>query len=187
MSTNCKGCFLLWCITWLACTTIQAQLMQCERGVVTFKSDAPLEIIQARSDQLRGVLDLHSRNFAFSVELRSFEGFNNPLQREHFNENYLESDRYPTATFVGKIIEPIRGLSDGNYTWRAKGLLTVHGISQERIIKNTVRIEAGVLYIESLFTVAVADHDIAIPRIVQQKIATAIRVQVSASFRSPDQ
>ncbi len=153
-----------------------------QNGEVRFKSDAPLEIIESKSKLLKGVIDMEERTFAFSVDISSFEGFNSPLQREHFNENYLESRKYKAATFSGKIIDKDDFTKDGTYTIRTKGKLTVHGISKERIIKSEVTTKGGVIAIRSKFTVLLDEHDIAIPKIVYQKIAEEIAVEVSAEL-----
>ncbi|RMG76309.1 MAG: YceI family protein [Bacteroidetes bacterium] len=153
-----------------------------EKGTVYFKSDAPLELIEATSKELKGAIDAQKRTFAFTVEMATFEGFNSPLQREHFNENYLESHLYPQASFLGKIIENVDLTKDGTYTVRAKGQLSIHGITQERIIKSTVVVKKGKLRVESDFTVFLKEHDIAIPKIVYQKIAEEIKVRIRADF-----
>jgi polyisoprenoid-binding protein YceI len=105
-------------------------------GSIAFRSDAVLELIKANSNELKGVVDISKKQFAFKIKVSSFNGFNSPLQKEHFNENYLETDKFPFASFEGKIIEDIDLSIDGTYNIRAKGNLTVHGITQERIIKN---------------------------------------------------
>ncbi len=153
-----------------------------QRGVVRFKSDAPLELIEAKSNLLKGVIDMKDRAFAFSVEMSSFEGFNSPLQREHFNENYMETKHFKVATFTGKIIDKEDFSKDGSYTIRTKGQLTVHGISKERIIKSEVTTKGGIIKVRSNFTVLLDEHGIAIPRIVYQKIAEEISVEVEADF-----
>jgi hypothetical protein len=153
-----------------------------ERGQANFSSDAPLELIKASSNALRGVIDPEQRTFAFSIPINSFQGFNSPLQREHFNENYLESDKYSAATFLGKIIEKTDLLADGDFVIRAKGKLNVHGVERERIIKSTVSVKNGVLDISSSFSVLLREHDIAIPQIVYQKIAEEIEVDISGTF-----
>ncbi len=153
-----------------------------QSGEVRFKSDAPLEVIEAKSKLLKGVIDMEERTFAFSVDISSFEGFNSPLQREHFNENYMESRKYKSATFSGKIIDKDDFTKNGTYTIRTKGKLTVHGISKERIIKSEVTTKGGVITLRSKFTVLLDEHDIAIPKIVYQKIAEEIAVEVSAEL-----
>ena len=104
-------------------------------GTIVFRSDASMELIKASSNQLKGIFSAEKKQFAFTVNINSFKGFNSPLQLEHFNENYLESDKFPRASFEGKIIEDIDLSRNGSYTIRAKGNLTVHGVVQERIIK----------------------------------------------------
>jgi len=152
------------------------------KSKVNFVSDAPLELIKASSEKLNGVIDPEKRTFAFSIPVESFKGFNSPLQQEHFYENYLETKTYPASTFEGKIIEEIDFSRDGNYTIRAKGRLNIHGIVQERIIKIQLRISKGVLYANTIFTVLLTDHNITIPRIVNQKIAKEIKVTVTTEL-----
>src|SRR3954453_7865795 len=83
-------CILM--ITVSAFTGRQASIYKTTKGEIFFKSDAPLEIIKASSTEMIGLLDIDKKNFSLKVDLRSFKGFNSPLQKEHFNENYLESD-----------------------------------------------------------------------------------------------
>lgn len=151
-----------------------------EKGGIQFKSDAPLELIQASSKEMKGVISVQERTFAFSVPMSSFQGFNSPLQREHFNENYMESAKYPHATFSGRIIEETDLGKPGEYTVRAKGMLTVHGVSRERIIKSRVVVNGQACTVSSSFSVLLADHDISIPKVVHQKIAEEIEVRVDA-------
>lgn len=160
----------------------EKNVFQCSKGKIHFRSNAPLEIIEARSTRLRGVIDPGNQNFAWTVEINSFDGFNSPLQREHFNENYMESSKYPSATFSGKIIEKINFEQDGSYPVRAKGKLVIHGIEQERIIKGTLEIKGRKLRIEAMFSVPLTDHNITIPKIVHQKIAEEIVVNVEADL-----
>src|SRR4051812_13624973 len=81
-----------------------AEIYSSDDGVITFRSEAAQELISATSHNLHGLINSTNRTFAFRIAIRSFTGFNNGLQREHFNENYLESDQFPEATFRGKII-----------------------------------------------------------------------------------
>ena len=155
---------------------------RCTNGRIEFTSKAPLEIIEAKSDRMQGVIDPSNQAFAWLVEVISFEGFNSPLQREHFNENYVETGRYPRATFTGKIIEQIDFGQDGSYAVRAKGKLNIHGTEQERIIKGRLEKKGRKLYISASFTVPLTDHNITIPKIVHQKIAEEIVVIVNAEL-----
>lgn len=149
-------------------------------GQLDFKSEAPLEIIQASSRSMKGLINFTKETFAFSVAINSFEGFNSALQREHFNENYMESDKFQRATFSGRLIEKIDPGQDGTYNIRAKGKLNIHGVEQERIIQTTLTVKGSVIEINSVFSVLLGDHNIAIPKVVQQKIAENILVELKA-------
>lgn len=151
-------------------------------GVISFRSEAPLELIRASSNQLFGVLDNRKRNFSFKIPIRTFQGFNSPLQKEHFNENYMETEKFPEASFKGKIIEEYDLSKDGTYEVRAKGLLTIHGISQERIIKSNVVVKNNRISVTSNFTVLLSDHNIPIPIVVYKKLANEIKVEASITF-----
>lgn len=171
----------LCCCLFIFCSVhTVAQKFTTDRGKVKFVSNAELELIQAASDKLQGILDTRNNQFAFTVQVRTFQGFNSELQREHFNEKYIESERFPRMAFSGKIIEVVDYDIDGIYEVRAKGELDIHGQKQTRIIKSTITIEDGSLSVESSFRVPLADHNIAVPRIVNQKIATEIEVTVNA-------
>jgi len=156
--------------------------IEIEKGEITFTSNAKLELINAASKKLHGRIDPATGQFAFIVKIQSFEGFNSKLQREHFNENFMEADKYFEATFAGKIIEPIDFSVDGTYDVRAKGSLVIHGKKQTRIIPAKIQIEKGRLKIISEFTVPLVDHDIKIPQLVTEKIATEIIVRISVSM-----
>lgn len=111
--------------------------------------------------------------------MESFEGFNSGLQKEHFNENYIESNKFPEATFNGKIIEDVDLANDGNYTVRAKGNFIIHGVPQERIIKSEVVVKNGKINIISAFSVLLEDHNIPIPKVVKDKLSSEISVQMN--------
>lgn len=153
-----------------------------KKGQVVFHSNAKLELIKATSSQLKGIIDAEKRVFAFTIEMKSFDGFNSPLQKEHFHENYMESDKFPIATFTGHIIEEDDFTKDGNYNVRAKGKLTIHGVEQERIMQGDITVKGGVIKLACQFTVSLAEHDIKIPRIVHEKLASEINVAVNAEF-----
>ncbi len=160
----------------------QGILWLAEHGIARIKSDAPLEMIKAESKALRGVIDPSTRSFAFTMRINSFEGFNSEIQQTHFLENYMEQKKYPQATFKGKFIEDIPFTTPGVYSVRAKGILDIHGISKERIIRGTLTIREGSAKIQVHFLVPVSDHGIIIPKIVMQKIAEEIEVDIDVEF-----
>ncbi len=161
-----------------------AQVYEVAQGKVDFHSSAPQELIHAWSDQLRGIVNVEKKIFAFRIGIISFSGFNSPLQREHFNENYMETPLYPNATFTGKIIESIDLQKDGDYTLRAKGRLKIHGVEQERIIYVKVKVKESKISLASTFLVPLTDHSIKIPRVVYDKLSNNISVTVTATLVS---
>ena len=167
----------------LAIPTAFAQTFSIAKGTISFRSDAPLELISASSDEVSSKLDTAKKTFAFIVRIKSFKGFNSSLQKEHFNENYLESNQFPNASFSGKIIEDIDFSVNGSYTIRAKGILTIHGVSKERIIKSSIVVNKGLLQIKSNFTIQLVDHNIPIPKVVHGKLASEINVEVTADMK----
>ena len=153
-----------------------------QEAILDFTSQAELELIKAASNETRGIIDPASNQFAFSVQVNTFNGFNSALQRDHFNEKYMESDKFPKASFSGKIIEQVDYSKNGSYDIRAKGDLDIHGVKQMRIIKGKIVVDNGRLTVDAQFMVPLSDHNISIPTIVSQKIATEIQVQFEASM-----
>ena len=153
------------------------------KGNISFSSDAPLELIKAESNELKGLIETEKKQFAFSIKVKSFKGFNSAFQKDHFNENYLETDKYPDATFSGKIIEDVDFTKNGILSVRAKGILTVHGVPKERIIKSDMTIKDGAIFIKANFTVLLADHNIPIPKVVHEKLASEIKVEVNSELK----
>lgn len=153
-----------------------------QAGTITFTSEAPLEIISASSRKMEGIVDAIALSFAFAVPIRTFEGFNNGLQQQHFYENYLETDKYPMASYSGKIIEHLDLSKPGTYQVRAKGQLNIHGRSKERILKVELISTGSEIKVSAEFIVPLVDHQIEVPRIVNQKIAQEINVSVQGTL-----
>jgi len=158
------------------------QIFMTHAGKVNFTSNAPLEVIKAESTEVNGAVNLTDRTFAFTIDNKSFKGFNSALQQEHFYENYMETQLFPTSTFKGKIIEEIDPRSPGEQVIRAKGILEIHGVAQERIIKGTLKVKDQKIEIKADFTVLLEDHQIKVPRVVYQKIAEVIDVSIYAEL-----
>lgn len=147
-------------------------------GNIDFTSNATLELINASSEKVKGIVDPQTKQFAFIVSNGSFKGFNSELQRQHFNEKYMESDKFYESTFTGVFIDSVNFNVNGVYKVRAKGTLVIHGKKQPRTIPGTITVNNGQVTIESEFKVLLADHDIEIPKVVNQKIATEITIKL---------
>ncbi len=152
-----------------------------QNGKIHFVSNAPEENIEAMSRELSGLMNIVENTFAFSVYLKTFKGFNSPLQQEHFYENYMQTDIFPRSTFTGKLIDKFDP-NTSKQKVRAKGQFEIHGIKKERIIEvNLTKTNKGFL-IESEFNVLLEDHGIQVPQIVFQKIAANINVSITGEM-----
>jgi hypothetical protein len=159
-----------------------SQVYSIKSSKVKFKSVAELEVISAESTALTGLVDPVSKNFAFSIRNKTFDGFNSALQKEHFNDNYVESDKYPTTTFTGRIIDDIDFKKYGTYVIRVKGMFKIKGVTREELIKGTIDVTPTGLKLNTSFTLLLNDYEIRIPRIVNQKIAPEIQVSILANL-----
>lgn len=159
----------------------QAQLFSTAVGSISFFSTTPVENIEAKSAQTLSVLNVKTRELAFSVGNTSFK-FQNKLMEEHFNEKYMESEKFPQSTFKGKINEDVDLTKDGEYKVTVTGKLNIHGVEQERTIPGTVMVKDGSLILNSMFKVKEVDHKIEIPKLVVAKIAEEIDVKIEAKL-----
>lgn len=157
---------------------IQAQSLYQGSGQVDFVSDAPLEVIKAESDKLAGIVDRSNMNFAFKIDMASFEGFNSPLQQEHYNEHYLETEKYPDATFSGKILLEEDCTEGCEIKAVCKGKFKIHGVTQIVTIPVHYKLDGDTLQITGQFKILLSDYNIKIPKIVQAKISPEIDIKV---------
>jgi hypothetical protein len=167
----------------MLCIQVKGQNFVSSNLKTSIFSSTPIEDIKALSTRTNAVIIGKTGEFAFQVPINSFE-FEKKMMQEHFNENYMESDKYPTASFKGKIDPNINWAKDGEYTVLAKGILSVHGVAKLREIGAKVISKSGVVSLISSFDVACADHQIQIPTLVFTKIAKIISVKVNGTLTS---
>ena len=148
---------------------------------ISLYSSAPIEDIKASTSSGGSVYDPASGELEFSVNIKSFT-FEKELMQEHFNSDYLESDKFPKATFKGKIQEHVDVTKDGSFPITVTGDLTVHGVTQKRTLTGSFNVKGGVVTMTSEFMVKCADHQIKIPKIVFHNIAESIKINVSATY-----
>lgn len=161
-----------------------AQKFTTRTGRVTFFSSTPAEDIEAVNNEASAALDGKTGTVSFQVPVKSFR-FEKRLMQDHFNENYMESDTYPKASFAGTIRDPeaIRYTQDGAYQVQTEGTLTIHGVSREVTIPGTVTVKGGMVTVYSQFKVRPADHKIRIPAMVASKIAEEVTVTVNTILK----
>jgi polyisoprenoid-binding protein YceI len=160
-----------------------AQKYITKNGHIRFYSDSPLEKIEAHNRQVNSAFDASNGNFVCKVLMKSFE-FEKALMQEHFNENYVESDKYPDATFIGKVLnfKDINFGKDGLYHANIQGKLTMHGISKEISEKGTFEVKQGKLTGKSKFNIVLADFKISIPGTVVNNISKSIEITVDVTL-----
>lgn len=171
---------ILFLLSFLALNSSMAQeKYYTKSGVIRFESKAPLEDIEAINGSVVCVYDKSSNAIQFSMNIRGFE-FKKALMQEHFNENYMESDRFPKAEFKGVLIGDVKGF--GTFDVKAKGNLFIHGVTNEVFLPGKLVITQDKIQLNAEFTLAVADYKIVIPSLVRDKIAKTVKVTVSASL-----
>lgn len=159
----------------------RAQLYTSTQSTVGFFSKTPVEDISAETKEIKALMNVQTKEVAFLIPNTSFQ-FKNKLMQEHFNEKYMESEKYPMSTFKGKINEEVDLTKDGVYPVTVTGKLNIHGVEQERNITGTVAVKEGIIQIKSAFKVQLSAHKIDIPKLVVAKIAEEIDVKVDATL-----
>jgi len=148
---------------------------------VYFLSDKEaVEIVEAVNNQVGAVIDLTQGVLAFQIQMRAFH-FDIALMEEHFNENYVESEAYPKATFRGVFVELPSELSQQKEVV-VKGVMDFHGVQKEMEIQVRLLMIAGALVGESNFVISCSDFGIKIPKLVADKLANEIQVSVKATL-----
>jgi polyisoprenoid-binding protein YceI len=146
-------------------------------GFISFYSHTPLEDIKAEHREVSGVIDAASGEVAVIVKMTGFE-FRKKLMQEHFNENYVESHKYPKSTFSGRITNntEIDYTSQGSYEVLIEGTLTIHGVTNEISARGTLEVLDKGIKARTSFIVRPEDYDIKIPRVVRNNIAKEVEV-----------
>ena len=152
-------------------------------GKINFNASTPLEDIDATNEEVNAILELESGKFATVMLIKDFQ-FRRKLMQEHFNENYMESDKYPKAIFTG-IIEDLDLIEQGTEEQQQSisGEITIHGVKRPLKTKATVKMGRQSIVIRSEFMIKPEDHNIEVPRIVFQKIAREVKVDVELVLR----
>jgi len=160
-----------------------AQKLVSRNSYIWFTASTPLEDIVAHNRQAVSILDPANGSIAFNLLVKSFE-FKVALMQEHFNENYLESDKYPKSTFQGKINNnaDIDYKKNGTYKAEVSGDLSIHNVTRPVTATGTVDVKDGVVTARSQFIVKPVDYNITIPSVVENKIAKEVEINIEARY-----
>ncbi len=145
-------------------------------GETSFFSETPVENITAVNKLGQAILNTSNNELLVQMNMKQFD-FPNKLMQEHFNENYIESAKYPKAIFKGKINEKIDFTKPGTYDVSATGDFTLHGVTKSRTLNGKVTVAPNAINILTDFDVALTDHNIEVPKVVFMKIAQTIQVK----------
>jgi len=152
-------------------------------GKISFISKAPLEEIEGKNKTVTAVVDSKTGAMQFAVQMKGFE-FEKQLMQQHFNENYVESDKYPKAEFKGTISNnsTINYSKDGTYPAKVKGKLTIHGVTKDVETTGALKIDGGKIDANSTFNVLISDYNIKIPAVVKDKVSNTIKITVDCDL-----
>lgn len=167
-------------IAFISLTTTAQQYKLADSEIV-FKSTAEKEDITAKNSKSIGVVDFSSKKFTFKVSILKFI-FPNELMQEHFNENYMESESFPYATYKGIFSGDVNIKKDGVYRVTTKGTLSIHGVEVKVEIPATITVKGNKLSLGASFKVKPEDHGIKIPGDMTDNIAKEMEVTISGSL-----
>jgi len=170
--------FLLLLFVYLSANSQKYSL---EKSSVSFFSEAPIENISAQNSKTSSLLNAISGEVVFSIPIKEFK-FNKSLMQEHFNEKYMESDKYPKAIFQGKFLN-FNLNEKGEQNVRALGKLTMHGVTREIDVQGTVEIGSNQLLARANFLIKLKDYKIKIPQLLWNNIAQEVKVTVEFTYK----
>jgi len=167
----------------LGSISLQAQKYFTKNGHISFFSKTSMENIKAVNDQVMNVLNVQTGELQFSVLIKSFH-FEKALMEEHFNENYLESEKFPKSIFKGNIsnLSEVNFTKDGQYPVSVTGSLTLHGVTKPVTSTGKIVVTAGKISASSLFNIRLADYNISIPKLVKDNIAESVEITVLSDY-----
>ena len=175
---------LFYLIAILAYSNTSAQTLYMTRnGQISFFSKTPMENIDAVNNEVTSIVNSGTGEIVYAVLVKSFR-FEKALMEEHFNENYMESDKFPKSTFNGKItnLSAIDFKKNGTYPAAVEGDMTIHGVKQHLSASGTLVVNGNKISITSVFTIKLADYKIEVPSLVAEKISETIEVKVNCQY-----
>lgn len=159
--------------------TGSAQKYYSNSGNITFTSEAPVEKIVSLNKQVTCMLNTATKDIAFKVLMKSFE-FEKQGMYDHFNQEYLETDKFPNATFLGKVTDNIDLSKNGSYMVTVDGTLTIHGVA--KAIRQTGKIEVadGKISLKAGFSIQLSDYGIQVPNNYVKRLSNTVQLSVNA-------
>lgn len=168
----------------LAFTNHSGGVYSSNTGNIHFYSHTPVEDIEADNHKVKTAFDSKSGKIQFSVLIKDFQ-FEKALMQEHFNENYMESTKFPKATFNGTIdkIEDVKVDVNGTYTFPISGKLTIKDVTKDVHTTATFKVLNDVVNGKASFTLNPEDYNIEIPNVVSKKISRDIKISIDVDYQ----
>jgi polyisoprenoid-binding protein YceI len=158
-----------------------SQRYTAKEGMVDFYSQATLEDIRAENKKIHSLFNASTKEIAFRIRISDFK-FRKKLMQEHFNEKYMESEKYPDATFTG-VLEGFTVDKQGTQNVTAKGSMKIHGVTREVEIPGTIELVPDGANMKSVFKIRLEHYNIAIPQILWQNIAEEVEVTLHVKYK----
>lgn len=153
-------------------------------GNIVFNAGTMLEDIEGVTNTSSSVFDANTGQIEFAVLIKGFE-FKRALMQEHFNENYLESDKFPRSIFKGRItnIEEVNFQKDGTYPVMVNGSLEIHGVTKQIETRGTIKVAGESVLANTDFNVILSDYNITIPGLVKDKVSKTAAIKVNCNYK----
>jgi len=160
-----------------------AQKYITKNGFIGFYSHTPMEDIKGDNNQVAGILDISTGDMVFQVLIKSFH-FDRALMEEHFNENYMESEKFPKSTFKGRItnLSSVDFKKSGTYEVIVEGELTIRDVTKKISEKGTIEVVSGGINASARFNILPEDYNIIIPGVVRDKISKYLETTVTMKY-----
>ena len=154
-------------------------------GHIKFFSHTAIEDITAELENAGSIIDAETGEVIITLSMTSFD-FEKKLMEEHFNENYVESEKFPKSSFKGKITDnaSVDYGKPGSYSVRVKGDMTIHGVTNEIGTEGTIVVKKDGIVAKATFLLNPEDYDIKIPKIVRGKIANNLEITVDMAYKA---
>lgn len=169
-------------LTALATSLFGQVIYTTESSEISFFSSTPVEDIEAINQTSTSLLNIAKNDIVFRVPIAGFK-FEKPLMEEHFNENYMDTEKFPYATFKGKLSDTLDLTKDTIYNISATGMMNIHGVDKAETYKGTIESKDGKATLKCEFKVKLKDHKIKVPKVVFANIAEEIDVKVSFQYK----
>ena len=168
-----KKLFLTVSLLFAVALCMDAQTYMTRTGKVDFNATTKSspEKIEAKNNEVACIVDAKTGDVRFQILIKSFK-FERELMQEHFNENYMESDKFPKSEFKGMItnLADVNFGKDGTYNAKVSGKLTIHGVTNDVSQPGTITVKGNSVVLAAKFAVKLKDYNINIPAVVADKV-----------------